>query len=107
MGALPASTFNVRRIAGVSMPRVTTRGERPRAIDSPEPRRAKIERKHASLDMKSESAIVQRAIAGDVDAQERLFAGSKGRLLRMGETNRKFLHESSYALRFGASSPIK
>ena len=83
MGALHASSLDVRRIAGVPNAHVTRRRERPRGTDSAVTRRTDTERTTASREMSSESAVIQQAIAGDVDAQERLFAGSAGRLFRI------------------------
>src|ERR1700733_10977525 len=83
MGALHASSLNVRRIAGVPNAHVTRRRERPRGTDSAKTSRTDTAKTTASIGMSSESAVIQQAIAGDVDAQERLFAGRAGRLFRI------------------------
>jgi RNA polymerase sigma factor (sigma-70 family) len=82
MGALQASTLNVRRVAGVSKPRAAIRRERPRGLDSRTPRLANPGRTDAPLVKSGEPAIVQQAIAGNVEAQEQLFSSRKGRLFR-------------------------
>jgi RNA polymerase sigma-70 factor (ECF subfamily) len=82
MGALQASSLNIRSTAGVPKLSVTIRRERPRGLDSRAPKLANTGRTDAPLAKSTESAMVQQAIAGNVDAQDRLFTSRKGRLFR-------------------------
>jgi RNA polymerase sigma-70 factor (ECF subfamily) len=82
MGALQASSLNIRRMAGVPKLSVKIRRERPRGLDSRASKLANPGRTDAPLVKSSESAMVQQAIAGNIEAQEQLFASRKGRLFR-------------------------
>ena len=82
MGALRASSLNIRRMAGVPKLSVKIRRERPRGLDSRASKLANPGRTDAPLVKSSESAMVQQAIAGNIEAQEQLFASRKGRLFR-------------------------
>ena len=82
MGALQASSLNIRRTAGAPKLSVTIRRERPRGLDSLAPKLTNPGRTDAPLVKSSESAMVQQAIAGNIEAQEQLFASRKSRLFR-------------------------
>ena len=82
MGALQASSLNIRSTAGVPKLSVTIRRERPRGLDSRTPKLADPGRTYAPLVKGSEWAMVQQAIAGNIEAQEQLFASRKGRLFQ-------------------------
>ena len=82
MGALQASSLNIRSTADVPKLSVTIRRERPRELDSRAPKPANPGRTDAPLVKSSESAMVQQAIAGNMEAQEQLFTNRKGKLFR-------------------------
>src|SRR5271169_3428370 len=82
MGALQPSSLNIRGTAGVPKLSVTIRRERPRGLDSRVPKLANPGRTEAPLVKSSESAMVQQAIAGNIEVQEQLFASREGRLFR-------------------------
>jgi RNA polymerase sigma-70 factor (ECF subfamily) len=79
---LQASSFNVRPTGGAHQLLVKARRARPRSVDSSAPRHLSSDQTVASRDMRSDWAVVQQAIAGNVDAQENLFARHTGRLYR-------------------------
>jgi RNA polymerase sigma factor (sigma-70 family) len=80
MGTFQASSFNVRPAARVPRLPVTGRKARPQEIDLRASTQPSPKPNETSLHMSSESAMVQQAIAGNMAAQEQLFASRKGRL---------------------------
>jgi RNA polymerase sigma-70 factor, ECF subfamily len=82
MGTFQASSFNVRTAARVPRLAVTRRKARPQDIDLRASTQPSPKPNETSRHMSSESAMVQQAIAGNIEAQEQLFASRKGRLFR-------------------------
>jgi RNA polymerase sigma-70 factor (ECF subfamily) len=82
MGMLQASSFNLRPTGSAHQFHVEAQRVRPRKIVSRATRQLNSDRRPAPLDMGNDWAVVQQAIAGNVDAQEQLFARHTGRLYR-------------------------
>jgi RNA polymerase sigma-70 factor (ECF subfamily) len=74
--------LNIRGTVGVPNLSVTIRRERPRGLDSRAAKLGNAGRTDAPLAKGSESAMVQQAIAGNIQAQEQLFASRRVGLFR-------------------------
>src|SRR5579864_4161398 len=83
MGMLQATSFNVRPTAGTHQLIVKGRRSRPRRIALTPLGDLKSDRSVAPLQMSNELAVVQQAIAGNAEAQERLFARHTEKLYRI------------------------
>jgi RNA polymerase sigma-70 factor, ECF subfamily len=82
MATLQAFASHIRPRAGVLQRLAKVRRERPRGIDARASRRLNSAETAASPRLGEEWTIVQQAIAGNTDAQQRLFARYSGRLYR-------------------------
>jgi RNA polymerase sigma factor (sigma-70 family) len=101
MGVLQAGSLNIRGTAGVPKLSLTIRKERPRGLGSRVPKLANAGRTNAPLAKSSKSAMVQQAIAGNVQAQEQLFANRRVRLFRTAFAVLRNMEDAEDALQDG------